>query len=144
MSKAYDTIDHFTLLSKMEYYGIRGNELEIFKSYLKNRSQFVEIDTYRSEIKSSNNCSVIQGSKLSGILYTIYTNKIPMIHTLLNDEIFTTITGNPTIDTKEIEHLTVNFGDDSTNLIITKDPTKLQTYLNNFYILLQKVYHTKN
>ena len=90
----------------------------------------------------SNNCSVIQGSKLSGILYTIFTNEIPMIHTLMNDEIFTTITGNPTIDTKEIEHLTVNFVDDSTNLIISKDRTKLQTYLNNFYILLQKVYHT--
>ena len=35
MSKAYDTIDHFTLLAKMEYYGIRGAALEIFKSYLK-------------------------------------------------------------------------------------------------------------
>merc|ERR1712240_35946 len=84
----------------------------------------------------------IQGSKLLGILYTIYTNEIPMIHTLMNDEIFTTIMGNAIIDTKEIEHLTVNFVDDSTNLIISKDTTKLQTYLNNFYILLQKVYHT--
>ena len=142
MSKAFDTIYHLTLLMKMEYYGIRGKEVEIFKSYLNNRRQFVEIDTYRSEIKKSNNCSVIQGSKLSGILYTIYTNEIPMIHTLMNDEIFTTITGKATIDTKEIEHLTVNFVDDSTNLIISKDTTKLQTYLNNFYILLQKVYHT--
>merc|ERR1712240_493713 len=84
----------------------------------------------------------IQGSKLLGILYTIYTNEIPMIHTLMNDEIFTKITGKATIDTKEIEHLTVNFVDDSTNLIISKDTTKLQTYLNNFYILLKKVYHT--
>ena len=47
MSKAFDTIDHLTLLMKMEYYGIRGTELEIFKSYLNNRQQFVEIDTYR-------------------------------------------------------------------------------------------------
>ena len=72
MSKAFDTIDHFTLLSKMEYYGIRGQALEIFKSYLKNRRQFVEVDTHRSEIKQSLDCSVIQGSKMSGILYTIY------------------------------------------------------------------------
>merc|ERR1712240_619813 len=97
---------------------------------------------YRSEIQQSNDCSIIQGSKLSGILYTIYTNEIPMIHTLMKDEIFTKITGYPKIDTKEIEHSTINFVDDSTNLIITKDPTKLQTYLNNFYILLKKVYHT--
>ena len=47
MSKAFDTIDHLTLLMKMEYYGIRGTELEIFKSYLNNRQQFVEINTYR-------------------------------------------------------------------------------------------------
>merc|ERR1712240_523038 len=142
MSKAFDTIDHLTLLMKMEYYGIRGAELEIFKSYLSNRQQFVEIDTYRSQTKTSNNCSVIQGSKLSGILYTIYTNEIPQLHTLMQDSIYTEITGMPIINTKGIEHLTVNFVDDSTNLIITKDVTKLQTSLNGFYILLQKVYNT--
>merc|ERR1712240_73174 len=142
MSKAIDTIDHLTLLMKMEYYGIRGTELEIFKSYLNNRQQFVEIDTFRSKTRTSNGCSVIQGSKLSGILHTIYTNKIPQLHTLMQDNIYTEITGMPMINTKGIEHLTVNFVDDSTNLIITKDPTKLQTYLNGFYILLQKVYNT--
>merc|ERR1712240_901285 len=65
-----------------------------------------------------------------------------MGHTLMQDNIYTEITGMPTINTKGIEHLNVNFVDDSTNLIITKDPTKLQTYLNGFYILLQKVYNT--
>ena len=120
MSKAFYTIDHFTLLSKMEYYGIRGQALEIFKSYLHNRRQFVEINTYRSEIKQSLDCSVIQGSKMSGILYTIYTNKIPLIHTLMKDEIFTTLTRKPKIPTKDIEHTTVNFVNDSTNFIISK------------------------
>ena len=65
-----------------------------------------------------------------------------MIHTLMKDEIFTKITGKPLIDTKDIKHSTINFVDDSTNLIMTKDPEMLRTYLNNFYILLQKVYHT--
>ena len=41
MSKAFDTIDHFTLLTRMEYYGIRGPALSIFQSYLSNRMQFV-------------------------------------------------------------------------------------------------------
>ena len=92
----------------MEYYGIRGQTLEIFKSYLKNRRQLVEIDTYRSDIKQSLDCSVIQGSKLSGILYTIYTNEIPLIHTLMSDKIFTKLTGKPIIDTKDIEHSIVS------------------------------------
>ena len=30
MSKAFNTIDHFMQLSKMEYYGIRGDALDIF------------------------------------------------------------------------------------------------------------------
>ena len=60
----------------------------------------------------------------------------------MQNSIYTEITGMPIINTKGIEHLTVNFVNDSTNLIITKDATKLQTYLNGFYILLQKVYHT--
>merc|ERR1712240_730561 len=117
MSKAFDTIDHLTLLMKMEYYGIRGAELEVFKSYLSNRQQFVEIDTYRSQTKTSNNCSVIQGSKLSGVLFTIYTNEIPQIYTLMTDEIFTKLTGKPILNTKDIEHSTINFVDNSTNLI---------------------------
>ena len=92
MSKAFDTIDHFTPLTKMEYYGIRGHALELFQSYLTNRKQFVEIDTNRSQIEISLNCSVIEGSKMSGLLYTVYTNEIPeipLIHTLIHKNIFT-------------------------------------------------------
>ena len=88
LSKAYDTVDHFTLLAKLEYYGIRGQSLDIFKSYLEDRYQLVEIDTNRSQLKKSLDCSVVQGSKMSGILYTIYTNEIPMINKLINNDIF--------------------------------------------------------
>ena len=43
MSAAFDTVEHSILLSKLEHYGIRGPELEIIKSFLTDRSQFVEI-----------------------------------------------------------------------------------------------------
>ena len=45
LSAAYDTVDHCILLRKMQFYGIVGKELEFFKSYLSNRTQFVELDT---------------------------------------------------------------------------------------------------
>ena len=61
MSKAYNTIDHFTLPTKLEYYGIRGDALDIFTSYLTNRKQFVEIDTKWSRLRKSLDCSIIQG-----------------------------------------------------------------------------------
>merc|ERR1712240_534225 len=60
----------------------------------------------------------------------------------MTNEYYTKLTGKPLIDIKDIEHSTINFVDDSTNLIMTKEPKTLQTYLNNFYLLLQNVYNT--
>ena len=41
LSKAFDTIEHSTLLSKMYHYDIRDVVHNWFTSYLKNRSRYV-------------------------------------------------------------------------------------------------------
>ena len=42
LSKAFDTLDHSILLSKLKYYGVTGCSYDLLSSYLTDRSQYVE------------------------------------------------------------------------------------------------------
>jgi hypothetical protein len=43
LTNVFDVINHNLLLSKLELYGLRGKIYEWMSSYLKDRTQFVEI-----------------------------------------------------------------------------------------------------
>ena len=42
LSKAFDTLNHDILLSKLRYYGVSGVELRLLSNYLSDRVQYVE------------------------------------------------------------------------------------------------------
>ena len=83
LKAAFETDDHVTLLRKMEHYGVRGKELRLFSSFLSNRSQMVEVDTFRSSELECLNCSSCQGSILANTFYTIYTNEVPVVQNII-------------------------------------------------------------
>ena len=70
-SKAFDTVDHDILLQKLSMYGIRGNALSWFQSYLDNRKQSVSYTGAKSDIKTVK-CGVPQGSILGPLLVLLY------------------------------------------------------------------------
>ena len=72
LSAAFDTIDQDILLRRLENrYGVSGNVLKWFKSYISGRSQSVVINDTVSE-KLSLKYGVPQGSKLGPILFNSY------------------------------------------------------------------------
>ena len=79
-SKAFDTVDHAILLQKLFAYGVRGNALLWFESYLKVRRQFVTYNGVSSDIKILQ-CGVPQGSILGPLLFLIYINDLATVCT---------------------------------------------------------------
>ena len=114
--KAFDTVNHEILLSKLEHYGFRGVINDWFRSYLTDRKQKVAINGFESECKTMNH-GVPQGSVLGPILFLIYINDL---HNCIKHSI------------------TYHFADDTNLLNISKNYKSLQRKVNYDLFQLHK------
>ena len=136
LTAAFDSVDNSLMIKKLEFYGLRGRLLMLLKSYLTNRFQYTEIQNIQSKIKRSPSCSVIQGSKMSGMLYSLYTNEVGKLHKLLEDKEWVEEQLKVRHEEYNAEHTVVNFVDDSNSLISFGDPTHANHYLDRYFRIL--------
>ena len=114
LEKAFDTVNHKILLSKLEHYGIRETSLTWIESYLSNRKQSVKLNGVHSKYERVC-CGVPQGSILGPLLFIIYINDM---HSAVKSSV--------------MHH----FADDTNILFSDKNPNKIAKLLNRDLKLL--------
>ena len=114
LEKAFDTVSHSILLSKLNHYGIRGVVNDWFSSYLSDRFQTVNINGETSD-QLQITCGVPQGSILGPLLFLIYINDM----------------------NSAFKHALVYHFEDDTNLLYSdRNPKRLKKIMENELKLL--------
>ena len=72
-SKAFGTVNHDILMSKLLHNGISDVMQSLFKSHLSNKKQYVSIKNSSSSV-SNITLDVPQGSLLGSVLFVLYIN----------------------------------------------------------------------
>ena len=70
-ARAFDTVYYKLFINKLMKYGMKGKEIEWFKSYLSGGKQFCTVNGHKSRIEEVI-CDIPQGSCLGPLLFIAY------------------------------------------------------------------------
>ena len=110
LKKAFDTVDHNILISKLSAYGIGGTSIEWFKSYLSERNQKCLLNGSLSSNRVLS-CGISQGTILGPLLFLLYINDLPncLMHSqarIYANDTHLTLAGN------SVESIELNLNED--------------------------------
>ena len=80
LSRAFDTVDHDILIKKLQLYGVQGNHINLFKSYLTNRKQYIESKDFKTKMLNIK-CPILG-------LFITYTKDLFLSTSLLDPILF--------------------------------------------------------
>ena len=86
-------------------------------------------------------CSPV--SKLSGLLYTIYTNEVPILHKILENTNICRIIRVTPAKNDISEHIVMNFVDDNNSVISGTENTELEHYIKKYFQSLEVYYNSR-
>ena len=110
LKKAFDTIDHGILLSKLDLYGITGSALSMIRSYLSDRNQKCQLDDLMSTERRVT-CGIPQGSILGPLFFLVYINDLPECLNQATPRLFADDT-NLTVAGESIQEIELNMNSD--------------------------------
>ena len=114
LKKAFDTVDHEILLSKLKAYGFGDSAHTWFKSYLRNRSQRCFVNGHFSD-KRLLSCGIPQGTILGPLLFLLYINDLPNCLVHSNSRMYADDT-HLTFASNNIDDINSNLNQDLANV----------------------------